>query len=305
MKRSRKSTTSESSLEEEIVNQDKLQRKPKAKLGRMHGDSEKEIQTVEEEVTLHDIFAQITSVKKDISESFSTLSIRIDQLRFELTDKIKLVSGDVQEIKESTEKAWEEISDLKSNMAKNTQEVNTMKSKYKELQQEIQTLRRKNNDLEQYTRKENLRLLFVPEEDDENCEEVVVRCLTEMGINPASMNFHAVHRVGKKKPSPTNSTEEVSPKQIIVRFISRKDRDNVWENRGKVKSSTDKLFENAFFVPDLTGENAEISYKLRKAARRAREKYKMKVSIRNNRLCMVESGMSYGLNEIPQFLSEG
>ena len=75
--------------------------------------------------------------------------------------------------------------------------------------------------------------------------------------------------------------------------------------QGKVKNSTDKLFENAFFVPDLTGENADISYKLRKAARRAREKYKMKVSIRNNRLCMVESGTSYGMNEIPQFLSEG
>ena len=88
--------TSESSLEEEVVNQDKLQRKPKAKLGRMHGDSEKEIQGVEEEVTLDDIFDQITSLKKDISESFSTLSIRIDQLRFELTDKIKLVNGDVQ-----------------------------------------------------------------------------------------------------------------------------------------------------------------------------------------------------------------
>ena len=111
-------------------------------------------------------------------------------------------------------------------MAENTHEV----SKYEALQQEIQTLRRKNNDLEQYTRKESLRLLFVPEEDDENCEEVVVHCLTEIGINPASMNFHAVHRVGKKKPSPTNSTEVVSPRQIIVRFISRKNRDNVWEN---------------------------------------------------------------------------
>ena len=105
MKRSRESTTSESSLEEEVVNQDKLQRKPKTKLGRMHDDSEKKIQGAEEEITLHDIFAQITSVKKDISESFSTLSIRIDQLRFKLTDKIKLVNGDVQEIKESTERA--------------------------------------------------------------------------------------------------------------------------------------------------------------------------------------------------------
>ena len=65
----------------------------------------------------------------------------------------------------------------------------------------------------------------------------------------------------KKKPSPTNSTEEVSLRQIIIRFISRKNKDNVWENRGKVKNSTDKLFENAFFVPDLTKENADISYK--------------------------------------------
>ena len=150
----------------------------------------------------------------------------------------------------------------------------------------------------------------MPEEDDENCEEVVVHCLTEMGINPASMNFpwncHAVRRVRKKKPSPANSTGEISPRQIIVRFISRKDRDNVWENRGKVKNSTDRLFENAFFVPDLTRENTEILiYKLHKAARRAREKYNMKVSIRNNRLCMVESGMLYGVNEIPRFLSEG
>ena len=127
-----------------------------------------------------------------------------------------------------------------------------------------------------------------------------------MGINPASMNFHAVHRAGKKQPSPTNSTEEVSPRQIIVRFISRKDRDNVWgENRGKVKNSTYKLLENAFFVPDHTKEKAEISYKLHKAGRWDREKYKMKVTIRNNRLFMVESGMSYGVNEIPQFLSEG
>ena len=101
------------------------------------------------------------------------------------------------------------------------------------------------------------------------------------------------------KPSPTNSTEGVSLRQIVIRFLSRKDRDIVWENREQVKNSTDKLFEKAFFAPDLTKENAEISYKLRKAARRAREKYKMKVTIRNSRLCMVESGMTHDVNEIP------
>ena len=55
--------TSESSLQEEVVNQNKLQRKPKANLGRIHGDSGEEIQGPEEEITLRDILAQITSVK--------------------------------------------------------------------------------------------------------------------------------------------------------------------------------------------------------------------------------------------------
>ena len=44
MKRSRKSTTSDSSLDEELINQDNMQRKPKGKPGRMQGDSGKEMQ---------------------------------------------------------------------------------------------------------------------------------------------------------------------------------------------------------------------------------------------------------------------
>ena len=56
-----------------------------------------------------------------------------------------------------------------------------------------------------------------------------------MGINPASMNFHAVHQFGKKTPSPTNSTEEISPRQIIVRFISRNDMDNVGRTGGRLR----------------------------------------------------------------------
>ena len=127
-------------------------------------------------------------------------------------------------------------------MAENTKEVNTMKSKYEASQQEIQTLMKKSNDLEQYTRNENLPLLFVPEEDDENCEEVVVRCLTEMGINPASMNFHAVHRVGKKKPSPTNSTEEeVSLRQIIVRL------ERTWIMYGRLEKKLRQVVRECIF----------------------------------------------------------
>ena len=114
---------------------------------------------------------------------------------------------------------------------------------------------RKSNDLEQYTRKENLPLLFVPEEDDENCEEVVVRCLTEIGINPASMNFHAVHRVGKKKPSPTNSTEEeVSLRQIIVRL------ERTWIMYGSLEKKVKTSCSRVHFLYPISRKRTQRSH---------------------------------------------
>ena len=69
------------------------------------------------------------------------------------------------------------------------------------------------------------------------------------GIDPASMNFHAVHRVGKKEPSPTNSTGKVSPRQVIVRFISRNDRDIVWENWEKLRIPLTSCSRKHFLYP--------------------------------------------------------
>jgi len=50
-----------------------------------------------------------------------------------------------------------------------------------------------------------------------------------MGVDTANIIFHAVHRVGKRV--------EGRCRPIIARFISREDRNLIWQNQGKIKHS--------------------------------------------------------------------
>ena len=98
--------------------------------------------------------------------------------------------------------------------------------------------KQRNLKLEQYTRKENIRLLFVKEEDEKNTEEVFMKCLTEMGVYNPEMKFHAVHRVGRPRGKTRGGSHGSKPdnlRHIIARFISRKDRDLVWSQRDEIK----------------------------------------------------------------------
>ena len=73
------------------------------------------------------------------------------------------------------------------------------------------------------------------EENEENTEEVFIKCLTEMGVYSRvynlDMKFHAVHCVGRPRGKTRGGgygSKRDNPRHIIARFISRKDRDLVW-----------------------------------------------------------------------------
>ena len=61
-------------------------------------------------------------------------------------------------------------------------------------------------------------------------------------------------------------------------------------------------FSDAFFVPDLVKEYAEEGFKLKQALRCARDVFKLKAELRKNRIVMVESGLSYSLAELPDYI---
>ena len=254
------------------------------------------------DVTLRDIFMQLNGIKRDFDSSFGDLRQDIQTTRIELQRDIKIIRDEVDEFKKSLENVWAAVDDDKEKIALHAQEIASLKSACATLKDEVNLQRQKNLQLERYTRRENIRLLYLEEKDEEDTEELFIRCLTEMNVYDPQMSFHAVHRVGQQRKRKGGPNVTQAPRHIIARFLSRKDRDLVWKNREKIKET--EHFKDAFFVPDLCKQDAEEGFKLRQALRCARNVFKMKVEIRNNRLLMVDSGLSYSLQELPEYLKK-
>jgi hypothetical protein len=116
---------------------------------------------------------------------------------------------------------------------------------------------RRSNDLDQYVRRNNCRVYGMPETgegggEDENCEEKVVKLFKDkMSLNIAEKDIEACHRLGKRKPGVN------TPRGIIVRFVSRKDRDAVLYSRRKLAKS------GKVIVEDLTPDNYALYCKVK------------------------------------------
>ena len=91
--------------------------------------------------------------------------------------------------------------------------------------------RENNITLENYTRRENLKFMNLPEERGENCKEKIIGLIqNDLEIDARNIRFHAVHRIGKV------TADRSRP--IIASFVCREDRELVWSKIKKLKNST-------------------------------------------------------------------
>ena len=115
-----------------------------------------------------------------------------------------------------------------------------------------------------------------------------------MGLLREGLTFHAVQQVG---PSRSDRTR---PRQVIMRFLVRKDKESVWQNREKLSKSV--KFGTFLFTLDYPKEIADERSLLRKIAKRVRDILEIKAEVKRNKLYLVDSGLNYSLKEIPQYL---
>ena len=120
------------------------------------------------DVTLRDILMQLNGIKGDFDSSFGDLRQDIQTTRTELQRDIKIVRDEVDEFRKSLENVWAAVDDNKEKFALHAQEIASLKSAYATLKDEVNLQRQKNLQLERYTRRENIRLLYVEEKDDED-----------------------------------------------------------------------------------------------------------------------------------------
>ena len=121
---------------------------------------------------------------------------------------MKTLRATVTSVETSLTEAWVKIDDFKEDLKtqksiKEAQqlEIDELKAGVIKLNELLAIGKEKNTALENYTRRENLKLMNIPENEGDNSNELITDIIeNELGINPAYMRFHAVHRIGKPQP---------------------------------------------------------------------------------------------------------
>ena len=112
-----------------------------------------------------------------------------------------------------------ELAMASSKNAKLETEIGALKLRFLEEQEKVIAL-------ENYSRRENLHFMNVPEQEGENCANIIYDIVeNELNMDVENLQFQAIHRVGKQRSS--EGTSKAYPRAIIARFLRREDRDMV------------------------------------------------------------------------------
>ena len=213
-----------------------------------------------------DIRSSIDALIKALEAGFASLRADFEKLRQELKHEIEEMKSEVKSLKESVRFTQDEVDTLREDSKRNTEEMKEgledLSMRVAQLEKKLETAIEENIKLEQYTRRENLRFNNIAEQEGEDCKALIRGVIqNEMGIDASNINFHAVHRVGKKIQNRC--------RPITARFISREDRNEIWSNRGKIKHS--KNYPDAYITEDFTKAIQDERKILIKAIMKARE----------------------------------
>ena len=160
----------------------------------------------------------------------------------------------------------------------------------RELRAELSSTKARVIKLGNYSRRRNIRLLNVPEKQDENCKEILRAVMAAVKMESANkVEFHAVHRIGKQR-------DDGKPCAIIARFVNRETRNDLWYRRKELANSPNH--RHVILVPDYAYETAKEQKKLPNALRNARRMNLAPAYIKNGRIFV--QGNSYSANNIPE-----
>ena len=224
--------------------------------------------TPDDRPSLERIMEKLSYLDNRIEEHFGGLKSDISILRHELKEDIEGVKSTLTGVEKSLESAWNVIADLQaeskshadfkktyqSSLDNVKSELATSSSKNAKLETEIDALKvrflgeqEKVIALENYSRRENLRFMNVPEQEGENCANIIYDIIeNELNMDVENLQFHAIHRVGKRRSS--DETSKAYPRRIIARFLCREDRDMVPKAKGRLRNSSQ--YENVYITQD-------------------------------------------------------
>ena len=246
------------------------------------------------EPSLKSVMEKLNCIQQSLDSNFAEAMGEINNLRTDVNAKLLILKNDTDELKTSLDAAWIEIEALKQQDDQNKLQLQQLQEDNAHLEADLAAAKARAIKLENYTRRENIRLLNVPENEEENCKEIVREVMDAVKMEGANkVEFHAVHRTGKQR-------NDGKPRAIIARFVNREARNDFWNRRKELANSPNH--QNVVLVPDYAYETAKEQKKLSNALRNARKLNLTPAYIKTGRLFV--QGNSYLADSIPEFLRE-
>ena len=198
---------------------------------------------------LNTIFNEISTKLDDVNNNIIELrenSVKQDNI-IEIKESIAALKEDVltrvNEVKSCADEALIKANENSVEIRKVRESINKLTYGYERVVNENIELKKNVNHLENYSRRNNLVIRDIPEEDGEDCEQLVKTfILNHLSMNDDFVNqlkFVRVHRLGKKPQEHHRYT-----RAIIMRFNVYSDKQKVWSARSKLAKTKFSLSEN-------------------------------------------------------------
>ncbi|XP_077980256.1 uncharacterized protein LOC144435543 [Glandiceps talaboti] len=157
-----------------------------------------------------------------------------------------------------------------------TKQIQSLKDENNDLQQQLAKSTRELNDLQQYTRRNNLEITGIPQDDDENTDNIVVKVAATIGVNISPADIDISHRLPRK--SNYHERNHPQPVPILVKFVRRAVRNNIYSARKHLRGVTSRNIgansNNRIYINEkLTPANKQLFYQANQRRKEANWKY--------------------------------
>ena len=167
----------------------------------------------------------------------------------------------------------EERDYLHDEIDKTDKKIDTIISEVKELRYQLDITSQQN-------RKDNLKIIGVPQTEGEDVNKIVIDIFKHFGVEITESDISVAHRISTKddKEDPTSQTASGRPKRIptiIVKCQNRNVKTRVFENRKQTSAKPGLIYPDAVIYEDVTPLRSRILYELRNRKEKDNEEKKM------------------------------
>lgn len=231
----------------------------------------------------HDINANMNGIRDDIKSSLSNIQTELKAIQSEqifLKDSVKNMNREINSLKDSIQFQSNEHDDLKKRVDQ------LACTSGEQTENAVANLQSKIEGLEQQARQCNIEICNLPERKNEDLLNIVGAITSAIRVNVSDRDIVSIHRVPH-----AHQMSYDRPKNVIVKFNRRIQRDNVLAAYRKIKSlKSDQIgisgtSVNVYINEHLTLKKKQLFRKCRNVAKELHYKY---VWIKNSTILVRE-----------------